>query len=539
MSRSRASALRRAAPLTLLALAAGLAVLIGPLASPAGAHAKLVATSPAGDEVIERAPEQVTLTFDESVEAFADGVRVFDPSGGRVDRGQTEVSDDGLTVSAPFEEADSQGTYTVSWRVLSEDSHNLSGSFVFHVGTETGGADIGDDANTLVDVVGGLARWVGYAGALVALGAAVLALANPGEPAVCRRLRVVVMAAAGSAAVATAVVLVAQTADIAGRDLLDSVTLAFDVAPDTRTGRLALLRLALLAAAAIAAAIGPLWMRRPWVAGGLTVGAMVTWPLSGHAWTTSPRLVSVLADLVHLVAVGVWVGGLFALGCSLLLAHDKEAMARRFSRVAVVTVFVVAISGSISGYWQVRSIDALFGTGYGQLLALKVVGFAGLVVIGWFNRQRLATWIDGSAQILVRFVRAEVAIAVVVLALTAALVNQPPAKDTASRPFAASVASEAGDGTLEITVAPARVGQNDIHLYFFDDAGRTLVPVDAVEMTAGTDQIAPRRIDLQPLTPSHFSAYGASLATPGTWTLTVTAIREGQPSTFEIEVEIR
>lgn len=529
----------RAVRLALFAVTVALAIIVGPLATSASAHATLVATTPPGDEVINRVPAEVVITFDEAVEVVDGGVRVFGPSGERVDRGLVETEDGGRTVRAPIDDAEARGTFTVSWRVLSEDSHNLSGSFVFHVGTETGDADIGDDANTVVDVVGGLARWAGFAGALVALGAAALALANPGEPLVRRRLRVVVMITAGSAAVATAVVLVAQTADVSGRGLVDSLRLTRDIVVETRSGRLGLLRMVLLAVAAVAAALQPLWSRRPWVAGGLTMAAMATWPLSGHAWTTSPRAVAVLSDLVHLVAVGVWVGGLFALGCTLRLADDKAGVARRFSKVAVVTAFVVAISGSISGFWQIRSLEALLSTGYGQLLMAKIVGFVALVAIGWLNRRRLASWADGSAEILVRFVRAEIVIAVVVLAVTAALVNQPPARDSVDRPFEGSAQANEGSGRLEVTVTPARVGQNDVHLYFFDDAGMSLVPVDAVEITAGTDQINPRRLDIEALTPSHFSAYGASLTTPGTWTLTVTAVQEGQPSTYTIEVPVR
>lgn len=539
MSVFGAPAVRRAACLTLPACAAVLLALIGPLAAPASAHATLVSTTPPGDELIERVPSEVQLVFDEGVEVVDGGVRVFGPSGERVDRGVAETRDGGRTVLATIDDPGTQGTYTVSWRVLSEDSHNLSGSFVFHVGTETGGADVGDDANTLTDVAGGLARWAAYAGALVAMGAAALALVNPGETAISRRLRLIVMVGAGGAAVATAVVLVTQTADVSGRSLLDSIALTRDIATDTRSGRLGVLRILLLTAAGGAAAVGALWSKRPWIAGGLVVGAMVTWPLSGHAWTTTPQWAAVLVDLVHLAAVGVWAGGLFALGCTLREADDQAAMARRFSKMAVVTVVVVAISGSLSAFWQLRSFDALVDTGFGQLLIAKIAGFAALVILGSLNRALVAAWADRSAQILVRFVRAEVAIAVIVLALTAVMVNQPPGRDSVGGPFEISSQAVGGGGRLDLTVSPARVGQNDIHLYFFDEAGQTLVPVDAVEMTAGTDQINPRRLDIEPVSSSHFSSYGASLTAPGTWTLTVTAVQGGQTSTYTIEVPVR
>lgn len=534
-----APAIRRVVCLALPVFAGVAMAVMGPLAGTASAHATLVSTSPPGDELIDRAPSEVRLEFDEGVEVVDGGVRVFNPSGDRVDRGSTETRDGGRTVLTPIDDPGTQGTFTVSWRVLSEDSHNLSGSFVFHVGTETGGAAIDDGANTLTDAVGGLARWAAYAGALVALGAAALAFVNPQELEVKRRLRRIAIIGAGAAAVATAVVLVAQTADVSGRSLLDAFSLTFEIAADTRSGRLGMLRLLLLVAAAGAAAVAALWAKRPWLAGGLVVAAMATWPLSGHAWTTSPRWPAVLADLVHLAAVGVWVGGLFALGCTVRAATDQEAVARRFSKLAVVTVVVVAVSGSLSAFWQLRSFDALFDTGYGQLLIAKIAGFFVLVIIGSLNRALVASWADRSAQVLVRFVRAEVVVAVVVLALTAVMVNQPPGRDSVGGPFESSAEAVGGGGRLDVTVTPARVGQNEIHLYFFDEEGLSLVPVDAVEVTAGTDQINPRRLDIQPVTPSHFSSYGASLTAPGIWTLTVTAVQEGQTSTYTIEVPVR
>lgn len=534
-----APAVKRVACLALPVFAGVVLALMGPLAGTASAHATLISTSPPGDELIDRAPTDVQLVFDESVEVIDGGVRVFGPSGDRVDRGLTETRDEGRTVLTPIDDAGTQGTYTVSWRVLSEDSHNLTGSFVFHVGTETGGADINDGANALTDAVGGLARWVAYSGALVALGAAALAFRNPQEPEVKRRLRRITMVGAGGAGVATVVVLVAQTADVSGRSLLDAISLTLDIGADTRSGRLQLLRSLLLVASAGAAGIPVLWAKRPWLAGGFVVAAMATWPLSGHAWTTSPRWPAVVADLIHLVAVGVWVGGLFALGCSLRAALDQEAVARRFSKMAVVTVVVVAISGSLSAFWQLRSFDALFDTGYGQLLLAKIAGFAALVILGSLNRALVASWADRAVEILVRFVRAEVAIAVIVLALTAAMVNQPPGKDSVGGPFEASTEAVEGRGRLDVTVTPSRVGQNDIHLYFFDEEGRSLVPVDAVEMTAGTDQINPRKLDIEPVTPSHFSSYGASLPAPGIWTLSVTAVKQGETSTYTVEVPVR
>ena len=114
---------------------------------PAGAHATLIGTVPAADGKVDAVPAAVELRFDEPVETVEDAVQVFGPDGDRVDLGTVEADDGGATLRAPIE-ADGQGTYTVAWRVTSEDSHTLSGSFVFHNGTRTGAVDVGDEGGS-------------------------------------------------------------------------------------------------------------------------------------------------------------------------------------------------------------------------------------------------------------------------------------------------------------------------------------------------------------------------------------------------------
>ncbi|MGH9234863.1 MAG: copper resistance CopC family protein, partial [Acidimicrobiales bacterium] len=161
-------------------LALVLALLVGSAPS-AGAHATLVGTVPAADGVVDAVPDVVELRFDEPVETTAGAVQVFGPGGDRVDLGSLEATDGGATLRAPVE-GDEQGTYTVAWRVTSEDSHTLTGSFVFHNGTRTGAVDVGERGDdTATDVAGGIGRWLGYAGTLAAVGAAVLALLLPGR----------------------------------------------------------------------------------------------------------------------------------------------------------------------------------------------------------------------------------------------------------------------------------------------------------------------------------------------------------------------
>jgi copper transport protein len=502
---------------------------------------------PAADEVIDAVPELVELRFDEAVEVVDDAVRVIGPDGDRADLADVETDDGGATLRAPIEGA-TEGTYTVAWRVTSEDSHALSGSFVFHVGSRTGAADIGDEDDTTTEVAGGVGRWLGFAGTFVAVGAAALALAaGRVDERVRRRVRPLAVGGAAVAALGVLLALVAMVAEGAGRGLVDAIDLVPDLAPDTRTGRLALARAGLCLAAAATAAPVAVWRRSSLPTLVLGAASLATASLAGHAWTAPSRGLALATDMIHLAAVALWIGGLVALLVALPVSADRSRLAARFSAGAVGLVVVVAATGAVSGWEQVRTFDGLTSTTYGQLLLAKVGGFLALVAVGWANRSRLVPLAGRTVAPLTRSLRAETAVAGAVLALTAALVHQPPARATAPGPFTTTVAAAPGalgedpssaDGaTLDVTVDPARAGSNDIHLYFLDGDGGPLA-VDAVEVSATTTGVPARRLPVTPVTADHVAVAGASLPSPGTWTVAVTAVRAGTPLDFTFEVPI-
>lgn len=98
--------------------------------STAEAHAQLDHASPAVGSTIGSAPGQVTLHFTEGLEPKFSGASVSGPSGTRADSGSTAS---GSTIQIRVKNQ-GPGTYTVSWHVLSVDTHKTQGSFSFHVG---------------------------------------------------------------------------------------------------------------------------------------------------------------------------------------------------------------------------------------------------------------------------------------------------------------------------------------------------------------------------------------------------------------------
>ncbi|SEE69429.1 copper transport protein [Streptomyces sp. 2112.3] len=124
--------------------------------------------------------------------------------------------------------------------------------------------------------------------------------------------------------------------------------------------------------------------------GGVIVaaGLAATWALAEHASTGLQTAVAMPVDVLHLLAVAAWLGGLAALVVSLYWGPPVERRAvRRFSRIAFGSVLVLVATGVYQSWRQVGSWRALTDTTYGWLLLLKVGLVVVLVGIAWVSRR--------------------------------------------------------------------------------------------------------------------------------------------------------
>jgi copper resistance protein C len=110
-------------------------VLAGALAlgwqAPALAHDKLVSTSPKDGAALEAAPNEVVLTYNEAVQTSFANVVVAGPGGTNIAEGKPQVV--GNKVTQPLKSEAPNGTYTVSWRVVSSDGHPINGTFTYSI----------------------------------------------------------------------------------------------------------------------------------------------------------------------------------------------------------------------------------------------------------------------------------------------------------------------------------------------------------------------------------------------------------------------
>lgn len=520
-----ADPVRRVHRLLAMVATAVLALLVlGP--GVASAHAILESSSPAANSVLETGPDAIVLDFDESIDAGVSSIRLFDQSRRGIALGDLESSGGGRVLSASVPSLD-EGLYAVLWRVTSADGHVVDGSFSFQVGTTDSGVSpddlLGDlsssaASSTAVTWALGVSRFLAFAGIVGLLGAALLGVGVPSLPSALRAARLSwVLAMVG--AVGT---FVFHAADVVAGGLSDAFrpSLWSDVA-GTRTGTALLLRMVVLAG--IAALLATWRVRhRPWwrVVGAVSMGALaVTYSLAGHASALSPRVLYVANDALHLLAIGVWVGGLVLLANGGRATFDDPELApivHRFSRASVVAVPVMVITGVVQAIELAGGLGDLTWSGWGRTLLVKVTLVVVLVVLGGVGRWLLRN--DGPSG-LRRGVIVEAVIGVVVLALAAALVAQPPREASAGKVISTTIT--AGGTIADVTVTPGKVGPNEIHMVLTPPGGN-LDPVQGVtaRMSLPAAGIPPTPVTVTQLGTNHYVG-NVTLPEAGAWTLEI------------------
>jgi putative copper resistance protein D len=238
--------------------------------------------------------------------------------------------------------------------------------------------------------------------------------------------------------------LLAVTANMAGSAAaaLDPNTIS-TVLFDTSFGLVWCWRL-LFAFLLIGACLAPLARRRMPAILVLSLLLLVSLGWVGHAVEGQgvARFVHQINQMVHLLAAGLWLGGLVPLTWLLGRARSPSGAAwisvardvvPRFSHMGYVAVALLAATGAINTLLLVGSVEALAGTPYGRLLSLKILSFLVMVVLALINRFRLLPRLRREPQpsaplaALARSVLFEQALGFAVLAVVSVLGTWPPA----------------------------------------------------------------------------------------------------------------
>ena len=425
-------------------LAAALLALAFPAA--ASAHATLVRTSPGFQQRLKSTPQVVRLSFDQSVKALPNAIRVYSAKG-RLLSGETVTSGDKRTIDAPVGRL-RRGAYTVRWTAVSADGHVVAGVFTFGVrqrappATEAFGASGPTTEEHLV-------RWLYFlALALLAggLGFRLLILRGPLRPETERRFySVLAVGAVGAIEVGIFAFLLRAEDALQlpfGKFLYGDLT---PIAGGTRFGT-AFVAMT-LGFALVSALVFLAWLTdRTWLlwpAFVLSLAFASGLSLSGHsAADAGSSWLSQLADWAHLAAASLWVGGLVQLA---FVVWPLEPEQRRraflgFSRLATGLIVVILSAGVYLSVLRLPRLEDLWNERYGQVLLVKLALVSLALLWGAAHHFLVRPALERGAPLFARLPRSlagESAVGMAILLVAAVLVDsKPPPQPLPQAPLA-------------------------------------------------------------------------------------------------------
>jgi copper transport protein len=462
--------------ITIAALTALLAT-----AGTAFGHAYLVSTLPSGGAKLAASPAVVTLTFNEPIQLLrGEDADVVNEEGAGVSSGPPRRAKDARVLEIPLRPSLPNGTYTVRYSVIGADSHVIPSVYVFGIGPDdlkdpnlagSGGGpsetSVWGVSSRFLEMVGlggliGLLafRWLVWGPALRRVDGVAR---NEGEAALAwgrDSFWVGFGMLAVGAMLAEGYLLVVQSASVLGTGVFSALRDAAGISQvlaDTRFGSLVQLRGALLF---LLFAIGALMFIReygstgvpkaPTGTGSRTAATVMTallatvlWGIAaqGHASVNDLSGLQVSTQLVHIIAGSVWIVGLAMVALVHLrlpkvAARSGGALAARvlarFSKVALVAVAVVVLTGVIRSLGELSDPAELWQTAYGRSILYKVALLVPIGALALYNRRIIVALRDvarpnGPTLALVRrMAGAELALSLVIVVVASILVAQVP-----------------------------------------------------------------------------------------------------------------
>jgi copper transport protein len=450
----------------------------------AEAHAVLVASEPAAGQRLTAAPALVVLRFTEPLNGRLSRATVTGPDGqqfqGRA-RAATELRVR-LVTNVP-------GVYRVAWATVSVvDGHTLHGGFAFGVGVPVGGGQPFGRAGTSPgprDVVVAAGRAAEDAALLVAVGMLLLvglARLDLRLPRVRPRVGVAlaVALAAGLTVIVAEAAAAASTAVPGLSVQAMAAYLASGLAGWARLARVALEALALLlwlssSPSAWGSVRGWRWPAA-WLAVALAVVALAA---SGHAAGATPGWWGITADATHLLAAGLWAGGIVALatvrpqqGWS---GPQGRALLARFSPVALIAFLVSAGFGLVQAFQQVGTVNSLLASSYGRVLGVKALAVAAMVPLSlraWRRRPTLGPEAAlGLTAVALAALLAAYPLPPARLARAEAQAGRPAPEPAVPGPGDLTMGGHVGPVLVGLTIRPGSPGRNDLLVYLLPPEG--------------------------------------------------------------------
>jgi copper transport protein len=503
------------------------------------------AIPPEGSEV-PTAPKLVEITFGETPDPKLSSITVVNSSGVSADAGPTAVvPGHPLELEVPLKSI-GNGVYTVTWKTVSEtDGHLATGAYAFGVGVSAATANAHASKAVVSPPPSPLAvvaRWLFFIGLMSIVGVAstcLVALRDVPRFAARALGAAWVVGALGVAGV------VESEREAAGVGL----GALFSTSLGTTTAE----RIAALVVTGVGIALA-LIRRRERARAGIAVAGLGSaasmWVdvAASHAGAQAPVAVNLVIQWAHIVAGGVWIGGLLVLLIAVRgqPSEVKSRAVRRFSTTAGIAIVVVALTGTFRAVIEIGSIGQLFGTAFGILVLVKVALFVVLAVLGAINRFGNVPRAPSVLRGLRRVGSTEVVIGAAVVLVAAALVNvAPPVASTAiatteqASQLVVSGSDFATTVRVHLTLSPGTAGFNTFTLRVTDYDSGAIVHASSVQLEFTQPlrpQLGESTLTLKRQSNGTYTARGGNLSIAGIWE--VAAIIENGERSTEVHLQL-
>lgn len=516
------------------------------------AHAYLEHANPADQSHIQTAPKKVTLVFNEAIEADFPLIEVKNSKGEQVKTGKTVVSkQNNHSVESTLPADLKPDVYAVSWRVVSADGHAVSGVLSFKLGdtkanfqevaVPNSGADLPISSLQKALLYIGLSLFIG----MLVFGFGLYPRKESMPEVVVLRLKKWTIAALVFLGFAIVLQLFVQTSITTGVSIGESIQPAnlFSFLTETKAGYIwfseCIAWLILVVFTMIMFGRATQWS---WFAL-LTESVLVVYLIfikaqNGHAAASTDKIVSITADMLHMIMASVWVGGGIILLCVLPRTKESKHIWSRFAVIAIIAVVSILVSGLLMAVMNIGQMTNLFTTNYGKLLLFKIGLFLLMAMLGLAHYIYLKL---KKEKLPFKTILLELIIGTVILLVASILTNVQTPPPVAPKAYNETITAEGAKAKINLKIEPATVGQNQFIVTYLTESGAVKTDLQQVTITTKSAKTAEKAtFQAKLVNDNQYFAEGLYLNQTGSWEVTVHGLTNDFTSidqTFTIQIK--
>jgi copper transport protein len=498
------------------------------------AHAYIVKSTPAENQVLNKSPKKISIQFDETIQTVFHALKVTDMNGKQVDVGDSHVnSKNSSIVEVGLKRHLPDGTYRIEWKVVSSDGHPVDGVIPFGVGE--GGSDQTKIKSTSsgyfphLDLI--LIRGIQFLSGSILTGLIffylfviknICLLQEPFK----NRYKKAIVFSFWILCLSMILNLPLQAtieANASWGHVLEFSILREMLIPSFY-GKIWLIQIAILILLFFTTIrafrdiqINTRFLLTSFI---LCCGFLLAKSFTSHALSTNYKFISIIMDFLHLLGASIWTGSLMGMIVLLPLSwmenrkKEYKQIIRVFFNWGVMLVLVLTITGLYSSLMYVTTIDSLFTTDYGRTLLAKVLLFFLMLFFALIN------YLKGKTVKEKRWglsLRGEITTGFIILILAVILTNLPTAASAPGTYNQTINLNKAERVTLKID--PKVVGYNHFEVSFKNKSGKQLNTIQQVTLsfTPPDKNLVVDIVNVPQVEVGRFYTQGMNINTAGRW----------------------